>query len=302
MKEYILKFRSQVFEGAFSLFKRVLVPTIILNIIVTVIFFVVLFALMAASGISLMSMAGFNDNIREAAFSGQGNKAMMQMMQGMMGFVLLCFFVFMVVGAWIYYMYLKLNDNEIRENNNSAFAALSRSFSSGIWSVMGYFLLLFGITLGVMLVFGLIAMVFMLMGSAGIAFVFIGYFFVLIFLLRFILGLPAIVHGKMSAIEALNFSYRNVTWKRSAFIFLGVIVVYVIFGIVAMLAFAIIGTPFMSGGTPALGTIAVFMVIFMLLCAALYAFAFSSLSALYFRYSGDALEAEEGDLKEHLLA
>lgn len=301
MKEYILKFRSQVFEGTFSLFKRILVPTIILNIIVTVIFFVVFLIVITASGLSLLSMANLNQNMTEAAMSGQSN-AILQMMQGMMGFFLLFFLVCLVVGAWVYYLYLKLNDNEIRNNNNSVFAALSGSFSAGIWSVLGYFLMFTVISIAVFLVFGVLAFIFMLMGSAGTVLVFIGYFFVIVFLLRFVLGLPAIVHGKMRVMEALNFSYRNITWKRAGFLFLGILVAYVLFFILSMLAIPLVGSSFISGNVPNIGSLVIFMLVFMLLCAALYAFAFSSLSALYFRYSTDPIEGEEGDLKEHLVS
>jgi len=301
MKDYLMKFRSEVFSGAVSLFKRVFFPSILLNIILAILVMITLAIIFSAFGLSMMEMGSFNERMR----SSQMNQDYSWLFNGFaIGIFFVFMLVFLIIGAWIYNSYLQLNDNEVREKNNNVLFALSRSFSSRVFSIIAWMLLMLLLTIAVFAIYAMLMSLLMKIPVIGVIVAFIGYFVIVIFLLRFILALPAIAHGKMTVSEAMKFSYTNITWKRAGLIFLTMLVFYVIVFIVMMITTFILGISMFSpnidpSNTPGFGSALGFVLFMVIFYAAMLAFGFSCLSALYFRYSVDGLE--ETDYKDHLV-
>ncbi len=305
MKAYVLKFRSHVFEGAMSLFKRIYLPSILLNLLMIIVFLAITFLILAAFGISLAQVAAFNEKLRSSVNTAEATGNYDNMFDGIMenvalGLVFIMFLAFTLLASWMYYTFLKLNDNEVREGNRGVFAALGRSFASGVWSILGFCLLYAVLCIVTFTIYMFAVSMLLFIPILGVILAFLGYFAVLIFLLRFILALPAIVHGQMPVFQAFRFSFAHLTFKRAAMIFLTMLVCYVIFFIFILLVSLVLpsmsqgSTMEMSGG----GSI-IFLICMLLISTAFNAFAFSCLSALYFRYSSDDLG--ENEMEQHLV-
>jgi hypothetical protein len=305
MKEYLLKFRSQAFDGAIALFKRILLHNILLNFVMTVISLAIITPLMLKSfGWTLSDFINLGNRMKEASqTAGSGNNPF-EIFTGVFEikdplFFVLAIILGLIIYCWIFYTFMKLNDNEVRTRNNSFISALAASFSSKIFSILVYSVLYAIFYTIVLLVYMfLVSMLVSVSKVAGILIGFIGFFVVAIFMIRFTLGLPAIVHGNMSISQAISFSYKNLTWKRSALIFLISIILglamALLLGILTFVIFLII-----NKDTESIRNYVIQQIFSSLAGSIIGAFIYASMTTLYFRYSDDMVE--EMDVKDHLI-
>jgi hypothetical protein len=302
MKDYLLKFRSGAFDGAISLFKRILIPNFILSIIISLAGLVILTPLaLEAFNMNLKDLINMGENMQEfsqKARSGEDVSAIFSNLFSSFNvlFVCLMFVVGLIVYSWMFNAYFQLNDNEVKNKDNNFLHALSMSFSKKTFTILGYMLIYFLIYLAVLMLF--VALFFMLIKVASVIgglVAFILFFVVLIFMLRFSLGFAAIVHGNMSVSEALSFSLRKLTWKRAGLIFLiGIILLIammLISLIISMITLAIVNKETSSSLT----FLIVSQILNTITSAIIGSFIYASMTALYFRYSTDEIEDEHMD-------
>lgn len=126
-------------------------------------------------------------------------------------------------------------------------------------------------------------------------------------LLRFLIAPAAIVHGNMAIGDAIAFSWKNINMRRAFTLLL----IGFVFFIVAIIIFAIIGGIVGLIGMKSLnnesemGTMSIVLfvigqIISGVLGAIISAYLYSSLSALYFRFSNEETEGENA-IQEHLI-
>ena len=302
MKEYLLRFRSQAFDGAMSLFKRILLPSIVLNIVMTVISLAVLVPLFIKSfNWTMADFMNFGERMREIAEDSNNSSEVIAGMFSTVNYTF--FFLTMLIGlliyCWMFYTMLKLNDNEVRYRNNSFASALAQSLSSKIFTILGY-VLVYAIfyTVATVIFFFIIVTLMTLSKALGIILGFLGFIMIMIQMLRFALGFPAIVHGNMGIADAISYSFRHLTFKRALMLFLIFIIIGIAFIILSTIIAAI--TSAVVGDSSASITAFIIAQLFSSLASAvLGAFIYASMTALYFRYSSD--ETEEIDVKDHLV-
>lgn len=305
MNAYLLKFRDQAFEGAFSLFKRTLGPNLLITIIFSILNLLLVLPLMLIGlGISLGDIKNMKGKFEDLQGKVDSIDDLLDIFRPFFDHVnipvvLLAVLVALLIYSWMHYAYLKLNDNEVRTGNRSFANAIMRSFSTGILKLIGLLILVYLITIAVMVVFFLLVGLLMQISSViGILIGFIGFFVVLIFIIRMILAMPALVHGNLSIGQSLSYSFRHITWKRAALLMLMgiafIIVALIVSAIVAYLLSLTIGTKALDN--PVLFGIQ--SLVESIVGALTGAFAYASLTALYFRYSNDEGQTDDS---EHLI-
>jgi hypothetical protein len=306
MKEYLMRFRSQAFEGAISLFKRTLLPNFVLSLVMAVISALVIVPLtLQAMGWSLGEFVNMNDNMQEMATKMGSENNPSDVFASMFGtmnitLMLLTMIVGVLMYSWIFFAMMNLNDREIRMKDNSFISALSSSFSGRIFTILGFFILYALIYLAITVIY--IFLIFLLMKAAsvlGIIVGFIGFFVLILFLLRFILALPAIVHGRMNVTEAIAFSMKHITWKRSGLLFLMGIILMIVFAVFAAILGLIFFSVIRKEGSDVMTLFITNQGISLISSVIIGTFAYASLSTLYFRYSDD--EVGETDYQDHLI-
>jgi hypothetical protein len=306
MKEYLQKFRAQAFEGSMSLFKRILVSNFILNVITTLIILAVMVPLLLKTfGWQIADMMNFKEKMQQATVIAQTGGDPADIFRSIFDVIdpfYLCLMIIIgiCIYCWMINVFLKLNDNEVRSGNRNFVSALSSSFSGNILSILG-FLLVYSILYSiVILVFMfLIVMLVSVSKVMGVLLGFIGFFVIVILMLRFSLGLPAIVHGRMNIADAISFSFKHITMKRAGLIFLFALILAILAGILSviinMIVLAIIG----KDGGDTITALIVQQVLSSVSGAIIGAFIYAAMTALYFRYSSD--ETGEQDVKDHLV-
>ncbi len=305
MKDYLLKFRSQAFEGAMSLFKRTLIPNFVLNIVMSIISLAILIPIiLKAFGWGLTDFMNFGEKMQEMSQTmrtGSDSSEVFKNMFSSLNFIYLFLAILlgMLIYCWMFYTFLKLNDNEVRTKNNGFVSALAGSFSGRIFTILGFSIVyaLLYTTIGVIFIF-LMVMLIAVTKPIGILLAFFGFFVIVIFMLRFSLGLPAIVHGNMSISEAMSFSYRSLTWKRAGMIFLVGLILMIVLIILSLI---ITGITFsiIDKNSDSITSLVVQQIFSSITSAIIGAFIYASLTALYFRYSND--NVEETDYNDHLV-
>lgn len=302
MKTYLLQFRDEVFSGALSLTKRTILPNMLVFLIIALFSMTILMPFyMQALGLGFGDYKAYQNllmEMQEALRSGEQPSEVFPGLFGQMNysFLFLLFLLGLIFYAWIFNIIFNINDQEIRHGSRNPLRAISASFNSGVFRILFYFILNTVAFVAILIVYGLLIAAFGSMsGALGALAGFLGYFAVLAFFLRFSLGIPAIVHGKMSAIEAWSFSYKQIGWKR-AFIILLILIALMILVFLVMLAFL----PFLSPGAQTGAGFILIQLIMLIFSVLLSSFGASSLSALYFRYSSDQTDSDNAS--EHLIA
>jgi hypothetical protein len=306
MKEYLLKFRSQAFDGAISLFRRVLLPNILLTFIMTFISLAIIIPLTLKSfGWSLSDYMNMDETMKAAGQNASSSSNPFEVFMSVFGtinplFLTLTIIISILIYCWMFYTFMKLNDLEVRERNNSIVSALASSFSGKVFTILIYSLLYSIMNLVITVVFFfLIAMLASVSTAAGVFVGFVGFFILLMFLLRFSLGLPAIVHGNMTISEAISFSVKNITWKRAGLIlFIGIILVIALLLLLGILSF--VALLFVEKDSVTVSSFVVQQILTSIAGAIVTAFIYASMTALYFRYSND--HVEDMDVKDHLIS
>lgn len=297
MKNYLLAFRDQVFNGSLLLYKRIFIPYLLLSLLVGIITAITFIPLILkfigwdfADLLAVQSkMQEFNQNM-----SSGGNPADMfkELIKGyhfeyLVPVILLGLFI----TPWSFNLYYTLNDNEVRNGSNSILKALKQSFSGKILTLLAFILVYY-----LLIAFSFIIFIFIvakLMSLAkilGILVGFFGIFFLIFFLFRFALGPSAIVHGNMTMSQAFGYSFTHITMKRSALLCLMGLVVLVVMGIISGISSTIVNAIISQSNVGANVYFIVNQIISNIFGALASAFIYAGSSALYFRYSADEVE------------
>jgi hypothetical protein len=301
MKDYLLQFRDQVFNGALSLYKRIFFSYLLLNLLVGIIAAIVIIPLMLQFlGWNFNDLINLNDRMQDYTQTMQNGGSPEEVFSAFfsqlhMEYLIPIFIVALIIYPWTMVLFLTLNDLEIREKNNNVFAALSKSISKKIFTLLGagiVYYLLMAVSIGL---FMLIVVTLMSVASVlGVLIGFVGFFILLIFLMRFILIPAAIVHGNMSLSESFGFSYNHITFKRSALLILMGIVLLIVVAIISALVVQITSSFQLNKENP-MQYFYINQIFSNIFGALTGAFFMSSLSALYFRYSKDEIPDETID-------
>lgn len=308
MKEYLQLFRGAAFNGAFVLFKRILISNLVINLILAILTAAVVFPLVLAGlGWELADVLNFQEKIKEMASSIQPGTNPLEIMAQMfgdinLGYVFLALLVLLLFTAYKNVVLYRLNDAEVRQSNPSFLDALKSGLSEKIFSMIGLSFML-GLLIGaIILVY--ILVVFLLYSMAtylGVILGFILFFFVAIFIIRFMMASPALIHGNMGVFESISYSFKHITWKRAGLLFLMGLVVIIISAIVGGIIGLITGAVGLKGGNVSIPLMFTNQLVQTIVDSIIGAFLLSAFSAIYFRYSEDA-DGEEQNIEEHFIS
>lgn len=306
MRAYLLLFRDQVFAGSFSLVKRIFWPGLLFTILITVLSLAIILPLtLSGLGWNIADMIHFKERFQEVMKTVEPNEnpitAIMQLF-GKINFLylIISFIVLMILTSFQYVVYFRLNDNEIRKNNNSFIDAITKSLNGDILKMLGTYILMMFLFVGVFFVYALIVK--LLYDVSAIMGILIGFFLLFvvgIFLLRFSITQAALIHGNMSISEAFAYSYRNITWKRGGILLLIGLVFFIAAGVLGLIIEMLSGIIF-GHNDPGMIVYMIIQVFSNVLGAIISLYFYSALSAIYFRYSNDEMEGND-KFEEHLI-
>lgn len=307
MKNYLEQFRDQVFNGSLILYKRVFFRFLILNLLVGLLSLLIYTPLILKSFnwslTDLLELQARMQEMGEMVQKGGNPSELLSNIFGTPNYFYLA--LFMVVAAfissWSMNLYYQLNDLEIRNGNSSLVQAIKNSFSNQLISLFAYMILYYLLSFASLVIFMFVVVMFMQLSKiVGILFGFVGFFFLLFFIVRFSLGFAAIVHGRMTVSEAFSYSFSKLNFKRAAMLLLMGIVLLVVMSICSGIGSLIEQTLLKGIQTNATTTYAVNQILGTMMGVLVSTFLFTGSSALYFRYSEDQVE-EEDDLNVHLI-
>lgn len=303
MIEYLNLFRDRIGSGAARLAKRVVLPYIGAFIVLGLIGIILIMPLfLMALGFGAMDITGYQQSLDEMNQSLQSGNDPMSVLSSYFGSFNAGLMAVAVIAAVLYYSWfvnviMTINDNEIRTGNPGVFTALRSSLNVSIINLILHIILYMLFYFAVLAIFMFITGQLMSMSKVlGILFGFLGFIMVLMLLLRLLLAVPAIIHGKMNVSSAWAYSFRHITWKRSGLILLILLGVFVAFFILALIIASVMGSNSESMST---GNFIIQQIVSLIVNALLMAYGLSLLSGLYFRYSNDSGET---DNSEHLIS
>lgn len=307
MKEYLQLFRGSAFSGAFMLYKRILLSNIIMNVVIFLISGAILLPLILNGlGWELSDLLGFRQKLQEMfSHITPGSNPLEGFMQlfGTVNYayIFLAGIVALLVSGYKNVAFYRLNDNEVRSGDRSFLKALKDGFAEKVFTMIGLSFILGLIMLVVFLVYALV--VFLLYSAAaflGIIFGFILFFVVSIFLIRFMFASPAMIHGNMGVFESINYSFKNITWKRAALLFLMGIVAFIVSAILGMIIGLLTNLMGLNAEGASFTMLCIGQVIDTITNAIISAFFLAAFTAIYFRYSADNEEETQG-IEEHFV-
>lgn len=309
MKQYLLLFRDQAFSASMQLFKR-LAPSSFLGFFIfgVVSIAIVMPLMMMSIGYGPFGYVDFQRNLQEISMEMQQNsgdsEAIIEAYKGLFGnfnwfYLVLTAIIGIVLYGWGFNFFYKISDNEIRLGDRNLMRALKQSFNGNILRIIGFMLFIYLIFIASIVIYSLILGLLMSISKfLGILIGFIGLFFLLVFMLRFTLGIAAIVHGGKSILEAVSYSLSSINWKRGWMLFLLGIIALIISGILSFLLMKIV---LIGNGDPLSFTYLLLSnLISLVINAVIYSYLISATSSLYFRYSDDVIE-DENSLSEHII-
>jgi hypothetical protein len=307
MKYYLAQFRDQVFNGSLSLYKRVFFQFLILNIVIGLISLAVytplVFKLFSWNFSDLVDLQTKMEEMGELMKNGGDPSSALEGIFGTPNYIYMLPLVLfgMFMGIWSLNLYYQLNDAEIRNSNRSILSALKNSFSPQLFSILGFMILYYLLSISSFVIFmAVVVMIMQITKVLGIIIGFIGFFFLLFFILRFSLGFAAIVHGKMSISEAFAYSFTKITFKRAAMLFLMGIVTLVVMGIASGIGGMIVHLIVNREHSDPMTYYLVNQIFGTIMGVIVSTFIFTGSSALYFRYSDDE-DQDSNELSEHLI-
>jgi hypothetical protein len=304
MKYYLAQFRDQVFNGGLSLYKRVFFQFLILNIILGFISLAVytplVLKLFSWNFSDLVNFQTKVEELGEIIQKGGDPSTAFQDVFGLLNYIyalpLVVFGLFM--GIWSINLYYQLNDAEVRNNNRGILLALKHSFSIQLFTLLGFMVLYYLLSFASFAIFMFIITLLMSISKVlGILTGFIGFFFLLFFIIRFSLGFAAIVHGKMSINEAFGYSFTHITFKRAAILLLMGIVTLVVMGIASSIGSVLVHLVVNREHSDPMTYYVVNQILGSIMGVIVSTFIFTGSSALYFRYSNDE-DQDEAALSE----
>lgn len=209
----------------------------------------------------------------------------------------LIFVLALFIYGWAINLFYGISDNEIRNGKPDLIGALKNSFNSRIFRIAGFLILYALIQIATTLIFIFICSLLVSVSKAlGVLVGFVGFLFLIVFFLRFSIGLAAMVHGNKGIVESISFSLSNLNWKRGWMLFL--------LGLISMIGLIILSIVIASafGGNPESISMSSYVIaqLFGLVINGIFiAYLIAATSTLYFRYSDDNLD-EEG-LEQHIV-
>lgn len=307
MKEYLQLFRDQAFSGAFSLMKRILVPNILISMILGIVSILAIMPLILKGlGWTFADLFAFNERLQEIITEvkdGDNFESLIMAEFGQISKIYLAIAIILSVlfSAYQYLVFLTLNDQAVRNNNTNILNALKSAFTLKIFTMTGLFITMMLLFTGFFLLYVLILTPLMMFNSVlGALIGFILFFALLLMIIRLMIAPAAMVHGKMGIIESIAYSFKKITWKRAGILFLLGLIFIVAFVMTYSLIGSITGAIFGIGNMN-MNAIVIGQIISSAIGAVLSAFLYSSLTAIYFRYSSDNVDTDE-NIEEHLIS
>ncbi len=306
MKEYLQLFRGSAFNGSITLLRRILLPNLVITILLTLVSLAAIFPLILKGfGWGISDLMNFGERMKEVFSNMSQGQQPMEIMGQLFttinfGYLALAFIVALLLGAYRYCVFFKLNDNEVRGSNNKIGDAIKGGFSEKVLSMIGLYFILMILMVVVLLIYGLFVGLLMAASKIlGVLIAFILFFVVAILIIRFLIAPAALMHGNMGVFDALGYSFKNITWKRAGILLLMSLVFIIAFFIVSMIIGAITGA-FLGHAEMNMTYLIISQIISAIINAILAAFLFTSFTAIYFRYSDDS-DGEETNIEEHLI-
>jgi hypothetical protein len=309
MNQLLHSFRGQVFEASMQLFKKVLLRHLLTSILISLVTFAIAIPLILQGlGWTFNDLSNFQTNFQAAIQNLDKGSNPYDAIFSLFGdvnvpLIVLAITISLILNIWSYVAFLKINENEVFGKSYSLVDIYRQVSLNLVFRTIGiYFLLNFFIVAS----FGLFFAIIFIIGSVSVALAaivgFIGFFLLLIQMVRFSLVLPAIIHDNLSMSEAFGFSFQKITFKRAGLIFL--------IGIVFIIATSMVTGIFSLIINLALGNnenlLMVSFIInqgFSLIIGGLSgAFIFAALSALYYRYTEHGKDDnEEENFDAHVI-
>ena len=309
MNQLLQSFRGQVFEASMQLFKKVLVRHLLTSILISLVTFAIAIPLILQGlGWSFDDLSNFQTNFQESLQNLEKGSNPYEAIFALFGdvnapLIVLAITISLILNIWSYVAFLKINENVIFNKSYNLIDIYRQVSLNLVFRTIGIYLLL---NFFIVASFGLFFAIIFIIGSISVAIAaiigFIGFFILLIMMVRFALVLPAIIHDKLSMSEAFGFSFEKITFKRAGLIFL--------IGIVFVIATSMVTGIFSLIINLALGNnenlLTVSFIInqgFSLIIGGLSgAFIFAALSALYYRYTEHGNEDnEEENFDAHVI-
>jgi hypothetical protein len=306
MNILLSKFRSQVFEGAIDLLKKVFIQHLVLYLIISIVsLLLVLPIVIYGLGWSFTDLMNFEQTIQSMSMEMQQGGDPLSLVKGLFsninfGLLSLAGILSLFVNSFSYIVFLKINQNKIFETNIGLSNLMKTTSFSSVLKMIGFYLLMMLLILATFLLFFVIIFrIAVLSKILAVLLGFFGFFFVCIFLCRFALALPALIHGNLSISNAFGYSFVNITWKRAGLLFLMSIVLLIALAVISGVL-SLLALPFKAGsGEISYAYFAVQQITSFISGVVMLSFSFSALSALYYRYSAD--ETEEQGIENHLI-
>jgi|GEM_PF-6646426 len=294
MRDYQELFKAEFLSGVFRLVKSTwwkYVIIYLIQVIVSIIAFIPLI-------LSVFNFDSFKELIKDPEGYGElirDNPELMFSFLGadgdFTGIILggsIFFIIMLLFGSWTTNVYFKLNQAIIVGGNAELGTVMGKGFDKKFGQLIGLSLVLF--------------VVYLLSIAISIG---IGYFahwslgvlvflVLIIFMLRFILAAPALVHGELSISDSISFSMQKIDFSRSLKLALAGIL-FVAAVLIASLIISLIS--FILLLIPILGFI-IYYAIQMSFTGCTNAFIFGAMSGLYYRYTENT--HSELDISAHL--
>ncbi len=306
MNQLLQSFRGQVFEASMQLFKKTLAYNLVTSVLISLLSFALAIPLILQGlGWSFDDLINFQTNLQAALQNMDANHAPFDVIMSLFGeinipLVLLAFIIVLILNIWTYVAFFKINENAIFNKSLSLMDIYKQVNISLVAKTLGvYFLLNFFILACMGLFFAIIFILGSVSGFLAAIVGFIGFFILLIYMFRFTLVLPAIIHDNLSLSEAFGFSFEKLTFKRAGLIFL----IGIVFIIASSMITGLISLIFDAAFSKQLLIAFVVNQSFSLVIGGIIsAYIFAALSALYYRYTEHGNEDnEEENFDAHVI-
>lgn len=279
-------FKEDVWQAVWSHAKKIMVPVLVLGMIMAAVALILF-----GTGFSNLLGPDFIQMIQEnQATDMEGIKVLQKQIEEHMlsipkgkliGWMLLMYGVTLFISAAITHLQLVVSQDKLMEQKVDVNSLIKNLISKKSLDVLI-------LTIVMVLAFLITTILFAKIGEGSFGMMFLGNLVAMTIMIRLVGSMAASVHGNMGIVESLQFSWKNITWKRAMIILLVCIVAIIGIGLFALLGFAIFG--FLGAIGNYLGL--AFQLLLFGLMSALF---ISMLSASFFRYADVEVE---GDLIE----
>ncbi len=287
---YQTKFKGEIFEGIVELTKqiasKILVGYVIFYGILMLIMSFLVMGLLKSTGFTMVDLQNpeaITELVESIVYGGINGKFL---------FGIIIFYLLMIlVSCWHYYFSFKVAQNEVLNQPLSLGEALANSLDNRLFQLL-LFIILLG--LGLFSLFTAITAIFTLTGVPAL--VFVGILIGLTISIKLCLALPAFILGDKTMIEAVSFSFVNMTLIRVVKIIGVLFLVFIVFLLLALVVGIISG---LFSFIPYFDQVISF-VFNALIGGVVMAFMVAAATALYYRYS-DNIDSGALEIQDHLV-